>query len=428
MAYIKAMFLLSIVSLKLNGQEIITLKGTIIDEETNKPIKYSSISLIDHNIFTTSNADGYFTFHLSPKHINGSIEVSHVGYQKAIYKVKDILNKSAFYLSPKLVFLPEVIVTDNPEKFAKQVVKKALEKISENYPTQEYVLEGYFRKIHKIDSSYVSFLDAAIKLYDNEFTVDNKRKAAEAVLVEAVRESYDLNKKPYRSWADGISRESNWLARLLERNDVRYRNGLLDKKNKYTLSGSILFDDELCYEIQVTKLPWRYTKATNGSSIKLIIGSENYKIFRIEHEEMVKENDFNSMVWKKQTNDTIVSAVRGGTKILEFKDVNGKLYLHYLKETHFVADYNVQAARTAYSNVYSWELFVNRVIEKVDNDTREKINFDNTRDNFKILDKPYDPDFWRSFNLVPFTEENKKAFKDLSVETEIEYQFKNITN
>ncbi|MDN5211183.1 carboxypeptidase-like regulatory domain-containing protein [Fulvivirgaceae bacterium BMA12] len=426
--YLKVWMLLLFAGLQLHGQELITLRGAVINKETNKPIPYSSIGLIDHNIFTTSNSDGYFTFHIPQKHINDFIGISHVGYQKARYRIKDMVNKSTFYLTPKMVFLDEIIITDNPEKFAWQVVKQALERISEHYPTQAYVLEGYFRKTHKIDSSYVSFLDAAIKLFDMEFAINNKKKAPEAVLVEAVRKSYDLNNKPYRSWIDDISHESNWLARLLKRNDVRYQNGLLDKKNKYTLSGSILFNGELCYEIEVTKLPWRYTKATTGSLIKLVIGSKTYKIFRIVHEEMARENDFDLFGWGKQTNDTIFSAFRGGTKILEFKDIGGKLYLNYLRETHYVDDFSIQARKTAYSNVYSWELFINKVIENVDSDLRENMNFNNTRDNFKILDKPYDPDFWKSFNLVPFTAENKQAFKDLSVETEIEDQFKHISN
>ena len=427
-SYIKVLVILLFTTFKLNGQELITLNGTIIDKESNQPIEFASIGLMDHNIFTTSNTEGHFSFHFPYKHINDSIEISRLGYQKATYSIVDITRRSTFYLLPRSVYLHEVVVTDDPEKFAKQIVKQALERISDNYASQEFILGGYFRKTHKIDSSYVSFLDAAIKLFDNKFVMNDKSKAPEAVLVEAVRKSYDLNNKPFRSWIDDISLESNWLARLLKRNDVRYQNGLLDKRNKYTLSGSILFNDELCYEIEVTKLPWRYAKAPNHASIKLVIGSKHYKIYRIEHQEMAKENDINSFEWGRQTNDSIISAFRGGTKILAFKDVGGKLYLNYLRETHYIEDYNVRTWKTAYSNVYSWELFINEVIEKVDSDTRKKMNFDNTRDNFKMLDKPYDPDFWRSFNLVPFTEENKKAFKDLSVETEIEHQFMNITN
>lgn len=120
-------------------------------------------------------------------------------------------------------------------------------------------------------------------------------------------------------------------------------------------------------------------------------------------------------VWQKNTNDSIVSRISGGTKILEFKELNGKLYLNSFRETNYVDDFNIKLGRIEFENEYTWELQVVKVTEKADDvASAGRFNFQNTPDNFKVLDKPYDPLFWKSYNVIPFTAEMKKAFKDLS--------------
>jgi hypothetical protein len=269
----------------------------------------------------------------------------------------------------------------------------------------------------------VSFLDAAVKLYDREFTSSDRKKLPQAVLVEAVRKSHYLNFKPFRNWVDGIAEASNWLARLLKSDDVRYQNGLLDKKNEFELIGNTFFNNELCFEVHVKKLPWVYAKPNDNSTTKLVIGLKDYKIYRIVHEEMADRDNSDSYIWRKTTNDTIISRISGGAKVLEFKELHGKLYLSSLRETNYIEDFNIKSGRIEFENEYTWELQVVEVIEKADDAAIARFNFQNTRDNFKVLDKPYDPIFWKSYNVIPFTAEMKKAFKDLSKNTPIEKQF-----
>lgn len=408
----------------VTAQSTISITGSILDNETREPIGYASLGLHGENLYAISNAEGRFTFHVPRAHLTDSVRFSHVGYESRAYSVRDLLKgRNTILLRSKVVYLTEIVVTDGPDMGAKEIVRNALKNIDKNYPSEPFILEAYFRKYQKVDGTYVSFLDAAVKLYDQEFTSSDRKKLPQAVLVEAVRKSHYLNFKPFRSWTDGIAEDSNWLARLLKSDDVRERKGLLDKKNEFKLIGNTFFNDEPCFEVEVTKLPWRYVEANDNSIIKLIIGTTDYKIYRIVQEETADRDSPDPYAWQKSTNDSIVSRISGGTKILEFKDLNGKLYMNSLRETHYVDDFNIKSGKTAFENEYTWELQVVSVTEKASDDAHARFNFQNTRDNFKVLDKPYDPLFWKSYNVIPFTAEMRKAFKDLSTNTPIEKQF-----
>jgi hypothetical protein len=408
----------------VSGQTTLTITGSILDSESQKPIEYASLGLHHHNLYAISNAEGLFTFHVPRAYLEDSVRFSHVGYESLSYSIRDLLkSRNAILLPPKVVYLTEIVVTDNADTSAKEIVRNALKNIDNNYPLEPFILDAYFRKYQKVDGTYVSFLDAAVKLYDQEFTSSDRKKLPEAVLVEAVRKSHYLNFKPFRSWVDGIAENSNWLARLLKNDDVRYQDGLLDKKNDYRLIGNTFFNNEPCFEVEVTKWPRPYVEPNDSSTIRIVIGSKDYKIYRIVQEETADRDSPDPYMWQKSTNDSIVSRISGGRKILEFKALNGKLYLNSFRETNYVDDYNIRSGRIAFENEYTWELQVVKVTEKADDDARARFNFENTRDNFKVLDKPYNPIFWKSYNVIPFTAEIRKAFKDLSKATPIEKQF-----
>ncbi len=89
------------------------LQGIVIDSETNKPVFSAEVSLIDDNIFTTTNLNGEFKF-TSIDHSEHSLKVTHVAYQEYLTKVKynsTDQKKIIIYLIPKTIEISPVIIT-----------------------------------------------------------------------------------------------------------------------------------------------------------------------------------------------------------------------------------------------------------------------------------------------------------------------------
>src|SRR5688572_30135413 len=278
------------------GQNIFTIKGHLFDKSDKKPIPYATVHVKNQNIATIANSEGFFEFHTPSKFIDDSLVFSCLGYKTLTSLARELLSKSEFLLEPRVVVLAEIIVGADNEDAVREIIRKSIQNIHKNYP-DTFLLNGFFRKYQKVDDKYVSYLDAAIELYDDQFSKDlNKKKKPEMINVKAVRKSFTFNKKGYVNWVDHISDSSNWLARLLSRNDVRYRNGLLNKTNKFKMAGYTTFNNRLCYKISVLKKPSHYIKPDNSNyeaTITLIIDVDNFKIYHMTDEEKSKSTGKN---------------------------------------------------------------------------------------------------------------------------------------
>jgi len=58
-----------------------TIKGTVRDAETQEPLRYATISIIDQNQRVVTRSDGTFTLDISRSSASDSITVSYIGYQ-----------------------------------------------------------------------------------------------------------------------------------------------------------------------------------------------------------------------------------------------------------------------------------------------------------------------------------------------------------
>ena len=408
------------------GQELSTIRGNIVDQTDRKLVPYATVHIKNQNIATLTNSEGFFEFHFPSKHLNDSVVFSCLGYTPLIIQAKELLVKREFLLEPSVVVLTEIIVGASDEDAVKEIIRKSIQNISKNYP-DTFLLHGFFRKYQKIDQKYISYLDAAVELYDDQFTKDlSKKKQPEMINVKATRKSFTFNLKGYKNWVDHISDSSHWLARLLSRNDVRYRNGLLNKNNKFELAGYTTFNNRLCYKISVPRKPTHYIRPDNNNyeaTITLVIDADNFKIYHIIDEEKSKSTGKNrNFSWEKKINEKISARIVGGKRVVEFKEFNGKLYPHYMSEIVYVEDYEVKTKNTVHLNEYFWELFINEIEDHARVDLK-KFSY-GYRDDLKMSLLPYDPSFWSTYNFIPFNSENKKAFKDLSEELPVEQQFK----
>lgn len=407
-------------------QGLSTFKGQLLDKETKKPIEYATVFLRAGSISTVTNSEGYFVFHIDESLHADSIIFSSLGYKTLVIAVTEVNGLTKIFLEPKVIVLDEVIVSTNSKVMpAREVVKKALAGIKENFG-DKFILDGYLRKYQQIDDRYTSYLDAAVQIYDDQFTVMDQKKQAEYIDVLAVRKSFNFNNKGYDNWLDKISNQSNWLARLLADDDVRYQSGLLDNGNTYTTGDYISFNEHECYQILVVKKPWFYLKPGKKSvqsELKLVIDAESFKIYKIIDNEVTTDlNDKTQFSWEKKVNEKVNCRILGGKRTVEFKEHEGKLYLNYVSELILAEDFQAKTGQNLHINEYFWELSINKVTR---NPAKKEVNAFSLskRDDLRMSLMEYNPSFWTTYNIIPLSSKGQKAFADLSKELPVESQF-----
>lgn len=90
-----------------------TLNGKVLEKETNLPLAYASVGVLDKPLGTVSDTLGRFSFSITDENLTDTLQVSLVGYNSLRIAVKDFINNAdkSIQLTANPVQLSEVIVT-----------------------------------------------------------------------------------------------------------------------------------------------------------------------------------------------------------------------------------------------------------------------------------------------------------------------------
>lgn len=112
--------------------------GIIKNNQTNEPISYVNIGILNRDKGTVSNEKGEFTLEIPNEFINDTIKISSIGYESKILIAKEFIQtlkeNKTLTLSEKIIELNEVIVSN----------KKLKEKVLGN-KTKSKMMRGGFR-------------------------------------------------------------------------------------------------------------------------------------------------------------------------------------------------------------------------------------------------------------------------------------------
>lgn len=103
------------------SQEIV-MSGKLINPETNHPIEFANIGVINKNKGTVSNLDGKFSIKFSNEFAGDSLTISHVIYKTVKIPIKNSENL-VVQLQPNENVLSEVVVHNKKKKNRKIGVK-----------------------------------------------------------------------------------------------------------------------------------------------------------------------------------------------------------------------------------------------------------------------------------------------------------------
>ena len=137
------MIIFFLVLTKTSSQEI---SGIVLDSLTKQPISFANI-ISNFNKNTITNEEGRFRLFKDILFTNrDSIYVSSIGYNSLTILVTDLIKESKIVLSPKIIELETVIVTNREKLTAIQIINKVKENWK-SWQESNYKLEQALDKI-----------------------------------------------------------------------------------------------------------------------------------------------------------------------------------------------------------------------------------------------------------------------------------------
>jgi len=401
MRYLFSLFFLLMFSLASQAQKI-TISGKAVDNETKEPLPFATIGIKGKSIGTITNLQGEFDFHIPPEFQNDLFTINMLGYQTYEAPVWTLLGTLSLVIEVKksTLVLDEVLISDSLN--GGEILQIAISRIEQNYPMQPYLMDGFYRDIKKVGGTYVSLLEAAVKIYDEDYQEPrNKFKLRERVGLLEVRRSIGYESK-FTSYFD----QDNLLEDLLLHNSIRYRHfpaeeifftSLKREKDSY-FNG---------HEIFVVTLKQTYF-------LKIFVEKGTYAIIHTEYESNQEED-----LTKKRGLESKFAMLK---RVIDFKLFEGKYYLNYINVDSKVNWYDLKTKKLKFETELNQSLLINEVFPN----SADRIAATEKMRNYGLQyqDLPYNKEFWDNYNVIKESPLDRKIIEDLEKRGALEKQFK----
>ncbi len=379
-----------------------TISGKAQDRASGEPLEFASVGIKGKSIGTVTNLQGEFDFHIPIEYRNEILVVSMLGYRNYEAPVWTLLGDSVqiIRMEKSPTILEEVIVRDSLS--GGDVLRIALSRIDNNFPMKPFLVEGFYRDLKKVGATYISLLEAAVKIYDDDYKEPrNKFKLRERVQLIEVRKSLGYESK-FTRYFD----QDNLLEDLLLNNNIRYRQ--IEAREE--LFASINREQDSYYD---------------GHEIYVVSHSTEYKltIFIDKHDYAIVHLDYETGPTDETVarNKNLISKFGGIRKSIDFKRYQGKMYLNFIEMTSKERWLDVSTGKMEFETELFQQLLINNIQPEIATSigTTEKMrNY-----GLQYQDKPYNKSFWDNYNLIKETPLDQQIRADLEKLAPLEKQF-----
>ncbi len=291
--------------------------GQVISKK-NEPIGFAHVFFKnDQSKGTITNELGEFSIVVTEQNVQDSLVFSVLGYHTLLVNYKDApIYNNVFTLLPSSLIIDEVTILS--DTYLRYLLKEAIAKIPDNYPTEKHLQKAYYQNYTISDTTYAEMIEADITLVTDGY--ESKRIETKLGLNQ-LRKSEDKRNLP-----DRLRSDNNKLFPVLRNNALFNRSfskfsGMGKNNSLESFSQSIDKIDELQVYGQFVD------KGDTILTIKIsdpFFGSINSKIF--------------SLVSVNKSDLAIVKVVYGDVwsdkddfSEVVYRKINGKYYPSYIR-------------------------------------------------------------------------------------------------
>jgi len=145
----------------------IIIKGHVFDNENKTPVPYASIGILQENIGTITNTDGYFVLKVPAGYSGSELVVSHLGYMSQGIPIQLLDEQQVdIYLVQRIISIQEVIIRYIDPNF---LISKAVEQRKTNNSLVPVYLTAFYREGVLKNDHILNYSEAVFKVYKSPF-------------------------------------------------------------------------------------------------------------------------------------------------------------------------------------------------------------------------------------------------------------------
>ncbi len=390
---------------KKEQQQVITIRGRVVDTETGLPLVFAGVSVQGSNVSTITNLDGEFTLKVSDTEA-GKIEFSFVGYKNRVMDLVEMkINGQRNIIEMETAMIPirEIIVKPMvPE----EILEEVMSRFDENYTSVANDMTGFYRETIRKNRNYISIGEAIVEVfkapYQNDLRFDavkiyKGRKSDDVAKMDTVL--FKLQGGPTTAlYLDIVKNPETFLTReALEQYDLE-------------LSSIVVIDDRTNYVINFFQKPFITTPLYLG---RLYIDIETYAVaqaefsFNLENKELAASMFIRKKPIGMQVTPEITSY------LVRYREVDGKWYFaHSRAEVKFKVDWKKKLFNTNFTTMSELAITDRTEEDVVKFAAKERMK---STDFFTEEVAAFaDPDFWGDYNVIEPDQSIESAIKRLS--------------
>ena len=389
---------------KAGPQDLITIRGKVVDSETNAPLVFATVTVKDSNVGIITNIDGEFTLKVSPS--AGNIEVSFLGYRNRtieISSLKDNGGKNTIELESAPIPIREIVVRPvDPEA----IVEKAISRISANYESVPNLMTAFYRETIRKNRTYISIGEAVVEIFKAPYVSDTR---FDGTRIYKGRKSGDVEKMDtvlFKLQGGPVS--------VLQLDIVKNTESILTREAMeyydYSISGVIEIDGKPHYIVDFIQRPSVEQPLFMGS---LFINMETFAITEAEFGFNLSDKEAAASIFirKKPLGMKIYPEI--ATYRTKYREQDGVLHFIYSRaEVKFKVDWQKKLFHTYYTTMSE--------IAVTDRTDKEVIKFareDKVRYTDVFSEKVTaftDSEFWGDYNVIEPDQSIESAIRRLS--------------
>jgi hypothetical protein len=221
--------------------QTIRLSGTVFDKETQTSVSGISIYTKDNKTGTISTAKGKFSLEILPSITTEYLYFTSVEYETDSILISKTNGPLSIQLTPKIYTLKEVYVM--PDSTLLTLLRKAYNKIPENYPNYPTRYEGFFQESTSIENdSLVEIIEAVLSVYKESYKNKKEAPGQIEILKSRIKQFQDF-KMGFLGGAFSPVKEDFVLQRESFIDPKKFKN------YQYEFAGIKTLNGKDCYEI-----------------------------------------------------------------------------------------------------------------------------------------------------------------------------------
>ena len=387
-------------------KQITEISGKVKNSRNKKVIPNVSISIPGSNISTVTNDEGFFILKIPSSLIKNGIKAEQIGFQsKFMLMDEGVAGKEelTILLEPTGKVLKEVLVLGGDPR---GIVEEALKKIPDNYSDKNNLFSGFYRETIQKGSRFINISEAMVDVLKKPY----KHRDTYGEKVSLNRGRTILSPKPSDTLAVKIM-GGPYMPIMLDavKNGEHLFN--LDEIDyfEFSMAPAAMIDDRVHYVINF-KPAVSFSYPLNSGTF--YIDGENLTISRVEFQLDMKDKDkvTRSILQKKPIGLNFKPIEVSG--VVTYKNIDGKAYINYISsKMRFKCDWKKRLFSSTYTT-FAEMVMVDRD-DNPDKNTKLNESFGRRKIFSDLVDKYWDEDFWKDYNIIEPTESLEKAVDKL---------------